>query len=137
MRHLLPAAVLFAAAFFLLAKRFNTAKAYYSVSWIPVGSLLISFGAERWYGFGWFTHVMFHLAYDTSYLATLSGILLVLIFDFTEKVYRLRFSGYLYFYNATYVSAVFHSKRTLSDGVHPVATAPGSVSIRRKRAANL
>ena len=79
MRHLVPTAALLAITFLLLAKRLLVNKAYCSVSCVPIVFFLGANAIEQWYGFGWLTHVMFHLAYDTSYLLTLLGIVLVLI----------------------------------------------------------
>ncbi|HKE59365.1 MAG TPA: hypothetical protein VKB46_21800 [Pyrinomonadaceae bacterium] len=87
MHHLVPAAILLTVAFFLLASRFPATKAYPSVSWVPVTLLLAANAAEHWYGIGWFSHVMFHLAYDTSYMATLLGIVLVLTLVLKRKSY--------------------------------------------------
>ncbi len=80
MRHMFPTAILLAGTFFLLAKLSHPLKAYWCISWLPLTLFLVAIGGEYWYGFGWLTHVMFHLAYDASYLATLLGIVLVLNF---------------------------------------------------------
>ena|SRR5262245_46247405 len=85
MRHMLTAAILIAGTFLLLAKLSHTLNAYWSVSWLPLVLLIVALGGEYWYGFGGFTHVMFHLAYDLSYLSTLLGIVLVLNFVLRRK----------------------------------------------------
>ena len=85
MRHLVPAAIFLAIAFFLLVRRFQITSAYFTLSWIPLVLMVVAVGDEHLYGFGWFTHVMFHLAYDTSYFLTLLGIVLVLNFILRRK----------------------------------------------------
>lgn len=50
--------------------------------------LLLAILAERWFGYGIVEHGLFHLSYDTSYILTLIGLLLVLYLLFRDGVWR-------------------------------------------------
>ena len=78
MHHLLASFLLVAIPFALLAKCYTAEKGYYLCSWVPAGLFLLAFINDTLSGFGRIEHVLFHLAYDTSYLLTLLGLLLIL-----------------------------------------------------------
>jgi asparagine N-glycosylation enzyme membrane subunit Stt3 len=78
MLHILLSVVLVGLALLLSIRRHGTPQGYLVLSWVPVALLVIAGGYELLFGFKRFAEVVYHFAYDTSYILSLVGIMLLL-----------------------------------------------------------
>lgn len=85
MHHLIPTIVLVPLILASLAKMIGVHRAYWALAGLPALLLLLALGTERWFGYGFAAHALFHFSYDTSYVLTLIGLLLCLYFVFKLK----------------------------------------------------
>lgn len=80
MHHLIPTVILVPISFWFLAKRRSPKFAFYQLCSLPIGLYVIAFLTEKLFGYGHAAHALFHFSYDTSYILTLVGLMLVLFF---------------------------------------------------------
>ncbi len=68
-------------------RRSGAANGFLTLSWVPLALLLIAKGYESLFGFKRFAEVIYHFSYDTSYILSLTGVMLLLasIFRRTSK----------------------------------------------------
>ena len=85
MHHLSPTVILVPIAFWYLAKRRSAKLVFYQLCALPLVLYLIAFATEKAFGYGLAAHALFHFSYDTSYILTLVGLLLVLYFVFKKE----------------------------------------------------
>ena len=78
MLHILLSILLVGPALVLSIRRHGTPQGYLVLSWVPFALLLIAGGYELLFGFKRFAEVLYHFAYDTSYILSLVGIMLLL-----------------------------------------------------------
>lgn len=78
MHHLIPTIILVPLSFWYLARKRGATGAFYRLCFVPLLLLVLAFGADKSIGYGFTAHALFHFAYDTSYVLTLTGLILVL-----------------------------------------------------------
>ena len=78
MHHLIPTLVLVPAVFWYLAKRRSAKDAFYRLCPVPLLLYFAAFVTEKLFGYGVATHALSHFSYDTSYVLTLIGLIIVL-----------------------------------------------------------
>src|SRR5687768_5424641 len=78
MLHFLLSFLLVALALMISVRKHGAQRGYMVRSWVPSALLLIAGGYERVFGFRRFAEVIYHFAYDTSYILSLAGIMLLL-----------------------------------------------------------
>ncbi len=78
MLHILLSLLLVGLALLLSIRRDGAAQGYLLLSWVPFALLVIAGGYELLFGFRRFAEVLYHFAYDTSYILSLVGIMLLL-----------------------------------------------------------
>ena len=78
MLHILLSVLLVGLALLLSIRRHGAPKGYLVLSWVPLALLVIAGGYECLFGFRRFAEVLYHFAYDTSYILSLVGIMLLL-----------------------------------------------------------
>ena len=78
MLHILLSVFLVAVALLLSIRRHGAPQGYLILSWVPFALLIIAGGYELLFGFKRFAEVLYHFAYDTSYILSLVGIMLLL-----------------------------------------------------------
>ena len=78
MHHLIPTIILVPIAFWQLARKCGATGAFYRLCFGPLLLLILALGAHKVFGYGFTAHTLFHFAYDTSYVLTLIGLILIL-----------------------------------------------------------
>ena len=78
MLHILLSFLLIALALMISVRQHGAQRGYLVISWVPLALLLIAGGYESMFGFRRFAEVIYHFAYDTSYILSLAGIMLLL-----------------------------------------------------------
>lgn len=78
MLHILLSFLLIAIALIISVRQNGTQRGYLILAWVPLALLLIAAGCESAFGFKRFAEVIYHFAYDTSYILSLAGIMLLL-----------------------------------------------------------
>src|SRR5262245_39521727 len=85
MHHLIPVFCLLALTFGLLARRYSLEIGYLSLSCLPPAFFLITPFLNTRTNFDQITHRVLHIAYDSSYILVLFGLLLVLQATFRKQ----------------------------------------------------
>ena len=78
MLHILLSVLLVGLALMMSIRRHGANGGYLILSWVPLALLVIAGGYELLFGFRRFAEVLYHFAYDTSYILSLIGIMLLL-----------------------------------------------------------
>lgn len=78
MLHILLSVLLVGLALMISIRRHGAQRGYLVLSWVPSALLVIASGYELQFGFKRFAEVLYHFAYDTSYILSLVGIMLLL-----------------------------------------------------------
>jgi hypothetical protein len=78
MHHLIPTLFLLPLTFWYSAKRSSAKQAFYRLCLLPLLLYLVAFITERLWGYGLAAHALFHFSYDTSYILTLIGLIVLL-----------------------------------------------------------
>ena len=78
MLHILLSFLLIALALIISVRQQGAQRGYSILAWVPLALLLIATCYESAFGFKRFAEVIYHFAYDTSYILSLAGIMLLL-----------------------------------------------------------
>ena len=78
MLHILLSVLLVGLALLLSIRRYGAPQGYLILSWVPFALLAIAGGYKLLFGFKRFAEVLYHFAYDTSYILSLVGFMLLL-----------------------------------------------------------
>ena len=78
MLHILLSFLLIALALIISVRQHGAQRGYLILAWVPLALLLIAASYESAFGFKRFAEVIYHFAYDTSYILSLAGIMLLL-----------------------------------------------------------
>ena len=85
MRHLIPTILLVPSVFWYLAKRRSAKEASYLLCFVPLFLYLSGFLSEKSFGYGLTAPALFHFSYDTSYVLTLIGLIVLLYLSKNER----------------------------------------------------
>ena len=69
-------------------RRYGVLIGYLTLSWVPLFLLFIAGGYQSLFGFKGFAEVIYHFSYDTSYILSLTGIVLLLTSILDERASR-------------------------------------------------
>lgn len=78
MHHLVPTLLVIPTAFWFLAMRRSAKEAFYHFCGLPLLLYVSAYGSEKLVGYGLTAHALFHFSYDTSYILTLIGLIVLL-----------------------------------------------------------
>jgi hypothetical protein len=79
MTHILLSGLLIGFSTVISLRRHGAELGYLVLSWVPLALLAIARAYEILFGFQRFAEVIYHFAYDTSYILSLIGMMLLLI----------------------------------------------------------
>lgn len=78
MLHIFLSLLLVGLSLVISLRRYGVPIGYLTLSWVPLFLLLIASGYQTLFGFKRFAEVIYHFSYDTSYILSLTGIVLLL-----------------------------------------------------------
>jgi hypothetical protein len=78
MHHILVSILIIALSLLISIRRNGVQVGYLALSWTPIVLLLTALLHDKAIGFRRFSEVMYHFAYDTSYILVMAGALLLL-----------------------------------------------------------
>jgi hypothetical protein len=78
MQHVLFSFIVVTLSLLSSIKRHGAAVGYLTLSWTPTALLLLAVLHEKAVGFTRFSEVTYHIAYDTSYLLVIAGLVILL-----------------------------------------------------------
>lgn len=84
MHHLIPTVVLVPSVFWYFAKHRSAREAFYRLCFVPLFLYLSAILSEKLFGYGLAAHALFHFSYNTSYVLTLIGLVVLLYLVFKK-----------------------------------------------------